>query len=79
MEEEENSKEVWGGVGEALVVKEDEWKELAVMDGQMKMEEKERNGEKIGFYRNLEIVSALRHWLNTRVQTLSTKALELAN
>lgn len=74
MEEEENLKEVWGGVEEALVV-EEEWKELEVMEGQMKMEEKKRNGEKVGFYRNLEIVPALRHCLNNRVQTLSTKAL----
>lgn len=61
-------KEVWGGVEEALVV-EEEWKELEVMEGQMKMEEKKRNGKKVGFYRNLEIVPALRHSLNNRVQT----------
>lgn len=72
MEEEENSKEVWGGVGEALEVEEKEWKELEVMEGQMKMEEKKRN-EEVGFYRNLETVPALRCWLSTRA--LSTKAL----
>lgn len=61
-------KEVWVGVEEALVV-EEEWKELEVMEGQMKMEEKKRNGKKVGFYRNLEIVPTLRHCLNNRVQT----------